>query len=120
MRRGDCSNCLCILITQSPVLSMQSAPDARLGAFAGSSRAISRASRPSPVVAHASMQAANRQHNVLGNPTAAWPLISKDTAACSSLLCMASNDADNEVPFDSRVASTEPLTVLAPAVSVCP
>ena len=92
---------------------MQSAPDARLGAFASSSRAVSRASRPSPVVAHVSTQAEKQPAQLLGNPTAAWLRISEDTAACSSLLCMASDGADNEVSFDSQIVSTKLLTVLA-------
>ena len=83
------------------VVGMQNVPEARLGAFASSSRAVLRASRPSPVVAHVSTQAEKQPAQLLGNPRASWPLLPTDSPACSSSLCMASDDADNEVLRES-------------------
>lgn len=79
---------------------MQTGPEARLGAFANSSRAELRASRPSPVVAHVSTQAEKEAAQVLGISAAAGPLPPPGIPACSSSLFITSNDADTDVPSE--------------------
>lgn len=79
---------------------MHTGPEARLGAFANSSRAELRASRPSPVVAHVSTLAEKQAAQVVGISAAAGRLPPPGTSAGASSLFMTSDDADTEVPSE--------------------